>query len=79
MCRTYGAGAFLFRRAQRLHAGLTCGAPTALPFVKRLWVNFDGIREKPKAWPPASCGDVVQPVTAVSLLLKFYLCSQTGV
>src|SRR5580704_1645192 len=28
--RTYGAGAFLLSRTQRLHAGLTSAAPTAL-------------------------------------------------
>src|ERR1700735_1910174 len=35
MCRTYGAGASLFPRTQRLHAGLTCGAPTALKKEER--------------------------------------------
>src|ERR1700722_15626495 len=53
MCRTYGAGASLFPRTQRLHAGLTCGAPTALPFAIRLWVSSGGIHEKLRDGHPA--------------------------
>jgi len=51
MCRTYGAGAFLFPLSQRWHAGLTRGAPTALPFAKPSgWIP----KEFTKTGPPSS-------------------------
>jgi hypothetical protein len=47
MCRTYGARGFCYFPSQRLRAGLTCAAPTAL--LKEANVTPEkNKREKPK-------------------------------